>query len=64
MQGLETITNGAETYLVTTNDAVQLSIFLPLANALVLLNILLSVIEALLMFAAPTIMPKIGRGRW
>lgn len=63
LQGLDTITNGAETYEITTNNAVQLAIYMPLANALVLLNVLLSSIEALLMFAVPTIMPKLGRGR-
>lgn len=59
----DTITDGTDTYTVTSNEHIQLSIYLPFANVLVLLNTVLTAIEALLLFSKSTIMPLGYRGR-
>lgn len=59
----DTITNGADVYTITSNDYVQLSIFLPFANAIFGIITMLWVMEVLAMFTRVEIKPKMGRGR-
>jgi len=61
LQFQDTITSGSDTYTVTSNEAVQLSFYLPLANVLVLLSTLLTFIEAVLLFSKGVIQPKMSR---
>jgi len=59
----ETITNGGDTYVITSNDYVQLSIFLPFANLMFGLITIMWVMEIIAMFTRIEIKPKMARGR-